>query len=332
MSSTFLFKRTRSTLSTAVAGMMLLAPATAPAQEQQEPLDYPHDLVTIITHSSPGGGSDVLARGMAEYLSDVFGGIDVVVENVVGGSGASAVAEVATAPAHGSVLYATTPTYIFTSLMADLSYTYEDLDPLVNYFSDPQVLYTYADAPFDTLQDVFDHAEEDRSAWGASSPGSLERITLEQLKRLSGVDAAIVTSEGGGDTMLNILNETLDMAQGEVQELLPQIEAGELKLLAVFTEERLEEFPDVPTVQESGLDLVVTKFRGLASPEGLPEDIISLWEEAIPRILDDPEFQEWYSTRNLIPKFIPHEEYVEFINSFADENREFLIEVGVIQE
>jgi tripartite-type tricarboxylate transporter receptor subunit TctC len=270
---------------------------------------------------------------MSDYLGKILGGIDVVVKNVAGGSSASAVAEVATAPANGTVFYATTPTYIFTSLMADLSYEYDDLAPVANYFSDPQVLYTRGDAPFDTLQDVLNHAREDgRSAWGAGNPGSLERITLERLKRLTGVNAAVVTTEGGGDTMLGVLNGTLDMAQGELQELLPQIQAGELKLLAVLTEERLENYPDLPTVKETGIDLVVTKFRGLASPEGLPEDIIATWEKAIQRLLDHPEFKEWYSKRGLNPTFIPHEEYVQFIRNFADDKHEFLLEVGVIQE
>jgi tripartite-type tricarboxylate transporter receptor subunit TctC len=159
----------------------------------------------------------------------------------------------------------------------------------------------------------------------------MERLTLEQLKQLTGVDAAIVTSEGGGETMINVLNGTLDIAMGELQEMRSQIEGGEIKVLAVASDERLENYPDMPTLQEAGVDLVVRKFRGLAGPEGLPDDIVAIWEQAIPRLLEHPEYREVYSGLNLIPAFIPHEEYVEFIDDFAEDNRSMLRELGVLQ-
>src|SRR5690606_38573382 len=215
----------------------------------QEKIAYPTDVVTLVTHSSPGGGSDVFLRDMARYLREIIDA-DFVVENVSGGSGANAMAHLAQSPTDGSVLYATTPTYIFTSLMSDLSATYQDLEPLVNVFYDPAVPYTRADPPFQTLGDVIEHAKTNRSAWGAANPGSLERISLEEMKRKTGVDAAIVTSEGGGETMINILNGTLDIAVGEVQELRSQLDAKQIRILAVATNERLESLPDVPTLKE----------------------------------------------------------------------------------
>lgn len=317
---------------TIAASASVLALALPTSAQDAEPLEYPHEVLTFYTHSSPGGGSDVFLREMSKYLSEVLGGVDIVVENVTGGSGANALARLSEQPADGSVLYATTPTFIFTTLMSDLEVGYQDIEPLVNVFYDPQVIYTRADAPWATLQEVMDHASENRSAWGGANPGSLESITLEQLNALTGVEAAVVTSEGGGETLINVLNGTFDIAMGEVQELRSQIEGGEIKLLAVASDERLENFPDLPTVKESGIDLVVRKFRGLAGPQGLPDDIIAIWEKAIPRLLDDPEYREVYTELNLIPGFMPHEEYVEFIPEFAESNRTFLVEAGVIPE
>ena len=105
---------------------------------------------------------------------------------------------------------------------------------------------------------------------------------MEQLKALTGVDVIIVTHEGGGDLLINVLNGTLDVGVGEIQELVGQIEAGEVKLLASYTSERLDTLPDLQTAREQGIDLVVDKFRGLAGPKGLPEDVIAAWEQAIP--------------------------------------------------
>lgn len=306
-----------------LAVSLLMAPV---AQAQ----DYPVDTVTLVTHSSPGGGSDVFLRELARFLGPALGA-NVIVENVTGGSGANAMADLAQAPADGSRLYATTPTFIYTSLLSELEYGYDDLEPLVNVFTDPEVIFTAADSPYQTLEDVIQHARDDRGTWGAANPASLERQSLEMLKTATGVDAAVVTHEGGGDLMINVLNGTLDIGVGEIQELAGQIEAGEVRLLATLTAEPIEAYPDLPTVQSLGYDVAVRKFRGLAGPKGLPEDVVAAWERAIPEVLANPEYRALYEANSLRPDFIPHDEYGAFITEFATETEQFLRDTGVIQ-
>jgi putative tricarboxylic transport membrane protein len=313
------------------ASMLALLAAGVAAQET-ETVDYPVDTVTLITHSSPGGGGDVLMRDMVPYLSEIMPGVTFVVENVVGGSSASALARLAEAPKDGSLVYTTTPTFIYTSLLSDLDSDYGDVDGLVNLFFDPQVLFTRADAPYDTLDEMLEYGEDNRMVWGAASPGSLERIKLEQLKEMTGIDAAVATTEGGGETMLNVLNGTFDVALGELLEVQSQLEAGDLKLLAVFTEERIEEHPDVPTAAESGIDLVIDKFRGMASPEDMDPEAIAAWEKAIPILLENPEYKAHYSRSNLLPAFMPHEETEAFLEQFAEETKGSLSALGLITE
>ena len=108
-------------------------------------------VVTLVTHSSPGGGSDVFLREMAPHLSRIMGAT-FVVENLQGGSGARAMAALARAKPDGGMFYATTPTFIYTSLLSTPAASYTDLEPLVNIFFDPEVLYTAADSRFKTLQ------------------------------------------------------------------------------------------------------------------------------------------------------------------------------------
>lgn len=295
-----------------------------------EPLAYPHKVVTLVTHSSPGGGSDVFLRELTKYLGKYIGAT-FIVENVQGGSGAKAVARVAGAPADGSVFYATTPTYIYTSLLSKPSATYKDLEPLVNLFADSEVIYTRTDGPFNTLQDVIDKAKKERGRWGAANPASLERQAAEQLKRAAGVNAAIVTHEGGGDMMLNVMNGTLDIGIGEIQELRSQLAAGTIRLLATFNPERIPEKPDVPTVRESGYDVSLVKFRGLAGPKGLPEDVTKVWDVAIKNVLADPDYKKRYTEEVLVPNFIPHAQYQAFITNFADTTEAFLKETGAVK-
>ena len=309
---------------------VLIGLSICPLRADAQAATYPHDVVTLVTHSSPGGGSDVFLRELARYLGPELGA-EIVVENVRGGSGARAIAQLATAPADGSRFYAATPTYIYTSLLSNSSYNYNDLDPIVNVFFDQEVVYTRADGPFSTLADVIDHARADRGRWGAANPASLERQALEQLKRVAGVDAAIVSHEGGGDLMINVLNGTLDIGVGEAQEIRSQLDAGRLRVLAVFGADRMTALPEVPTVRESGFDIVLRKFRGLAAPMGLPEEISSAVSSAIRRALDDPDYQSAYRDAMLIPAFMPREAYREFIVDFGAETEAFLRETGVLQ-
>ena len=287
-------------------------------------------VVTLITHSSPGGGSDVFLRSMAPHLSRIMQET-MIVENVEGGSGAKAMAQLARAKPDGSELYATTPTFIYTSLLSKPAASYHDLEPLVNIFYDPEVLFTAADSPYKTVKEVVEHARGGQGRWGAANPASLERQTMERLKQKAGVNPAVATFEGGGDMLINVLNHTLDMGVGELQEMRGQLDAGKIRLLGVVGDERMSQFPDVQTVKEQGIDLSVRKFRGLAGPKGLPRDLISRWETAVRTLLDDPEYKKLYIADGLQPGFMPHDEYVGFMNTFGNDTATFLKESGVIR-
>jgi putative tricarboxylic transport membrane protein len=311
-----------------IVGTSFLAMLGVPELPAQ-PAAYPHDVVTLITHSSPGGGSDVFLRELAMYLGPQMD-VDFVVENVRGGGGARAMSRLAAAPADGSVLYAATPSFIFTSLLSRPANTYEDLEPVVNVFFDQEVVYTRADGPFNSLEQVIEAARAGRGRWGAATPGSLERQALERLRVAADVPARIVSHDGGGDLILNVMNGTLDIGVGEAQEIRAQLEGGRLRLLAVFSGDRLPDLPALPTVREAGYDVVVRKFRGLVGPKNLPPEIVSAWEEAVSEVLSDPDYSRAYSRSMLSPAFMPQAEYARFLESFAEDTASFLRESGVI--
>ena len=139
-----------------LAGLSLAVGAAASAE-----VDYPQDTVTLVTHSTPGGGSDVFLREMVRHLRK-YVNATFIIENVSGGSGARAISRVATAKPDGSVFYATTPTYILTSLLSRPPHSYRDLEPVVNFFTDTEIVYTRADGPYRSLKDVIDRARTAR--------------------------------------------------------------------------------------------------------------------------------------------------------------------------
>jgi putative tricarboxylic transport membrane protein len=315
----------RPTLTVASLAALTLMPL---ARAADPPLPYPVRVVTLVTHSSPGGGSDVFLRELTRYLHKYIDAT-FIVENAEGGSGARAMSRVASARPDGSVLYASTPTYIMTSLLSSPDYTYRDLEPVVNFFLDTEVAYTRADGPYRTLEDVLDHARRGRGRWGAANPSSLERQAAERLRVAAGVDAGVVPHNGGGDLMINILNGTLELGVGEMEELRAQLAGGTVRVLATFGSERIPTLPDVPTVREAGYDVELEKFRGLAGPKGLSPAVIRIWNEAAQKVLADPEYRERYIAGNLKASFMPHEEFGPFIAQVADETAALFAATGV---
>jgi tripartite-type tricarboxylate transporter receptor subunit TctC len=243
------------------------------------------------------------------------------------------VARVARARPDGSMFYATTPTYIQTTLLSRPEFGYDALDPLAIVFLDPEVIYTRAESPFRTLADAVAHAKANpgRQKWGAANPASLERIAFERMSRLIGARAAVVSHEGGGDLMINVLNGTLDLGIGEIQEIRSQLEAGRIRLLAVVTEARLPDFPDLATAREQGVDLVVTKFRGLAGPKGIPDEVAAIWHEALRRVLESPAYRAQYAKESLVPALMARDEARRFTTAFAAEVERDLRELGVVR-
>ncbi len=313
-----------------VASALALAFAASGALHAQT--KYPVSPVNLVTHSSPGGGSDVFLRELVKHLTPVMGA-NFAIDNVRGGSGAAAVAKVAKSAPNGGTFYATTPTYIQTSLLSKPEIGYDGLDPIVVVFLDPEVIYTRAESPFKTLGEALAYAKANpgRGKWGAANPASLERIALERLKKATGVQAAVVSHEGGGDLMINVLNGTLDFGIGEIQEIRAQLDAGKVRLLGVMTEKRLPDFPNLATAREQGFDIVVTKFRGLAGPKGIPDEIAAQWEQAVRRILASDAFKAEYMKESLVPMPMGRAEARAFTAKFAAEVTTTLKELGVIK-
>ena len=293
---------------------------------------YPVDTVTLVTHSSPGGGSDVYLREMIKFLAPAMG-VEFAVENVRGGSGAKAIAKVASSPADGSIFYAATPTYINMSLLSKPEFGHDSVEPVVGFFLDPQVIYVRKDSTLTSLAQVIAEAKANpgKQKWGTGTPAALERQALEEFKKRAGVDVTIVTHDGGGDMMINVLNGSLDLGIGEIQEFRGQLDAGEIRVIGVFTEQRLTDFPDAKTAKEEGIDMVVNKFRGIVGPKGLPPEVIKAWEAAVPKVMADPEFQKWYKNAALVPAFLPHDQFAPFVANFVKEQEGFFKEYGITQ-
>lgn len=305
----------------AIAFLAACIAGSAIAQEQ-----WPERNVLFVTHSSPGGGSDVLARAIARALQETSGA-NVTVENHTGGSGAVALLFMANnADRDGHTLMTVTPTQVITPLRSPGIPDFRAMTPVARLFMDPALLYVRGDSEFETAEQLFEAARENprSQTWGIGSAGSLDQLVIEQTEEAAGIDVRIVPHEGGGDAKTSLLGGHVDAAMGEPAELVAQIESGDVRILAVYTEERLDILPEVPTLTESGYGVVSTKFRGVWGPPGLDAEMVERIAERLNELYQAESFRNYYEPGALQPAFLVGEEFTEFIARNNERIKAFL--------
>ena len=295
--------------------------ATARSRQSAPPArggGYPKSVVMLATHSSPGGGSDVFLREMAPYLARIMG-VRFVVDNLAGGSGAKAMAVLAKAKPDGGMFYATTPTFIYTSLLSTAGGQLPRPRAAGEHLLRPRgALHGRGFAVQDAAATSSTHARTGKGKWGAANPASLERQVMERLKQKAGVNAGrrdVRRRRRHADQRAQPhARHGHRRAAGDPRAARRAQASGCSRWSATSA---CRSFPTCKTVKEQGIDLSVRKFRGLAGPKGTPPEVIAAWEAAMPKLLADPAYKQIYTKNSLQPGFIPHAEYVKFMNEFG---------------
>lgn len=313
----------------ALAAALMTALVVGTAALAQGP--YPSKPITLVTHSSVGAGGDIFLRNLAKHLEGIVT-VPIVVENRRGGASATAVTYVATSPTDGYVLYGSTPTMLQTPMLTKTQHTYLDLQPVVNVFFDPMILYVKADSPWKTLSDIVAaaRARPGQIRFGAATPGSVEHMIAHQIQKVAKIAVQPVTFEGGGDLLLAVLGGHVDLGVGEYAEVAAQVEARQVRVVASFTRDRLPR-STIPTATEQGTPIVVTKFRGLLGPKGMDPQAVAYWERAVKQVLEKPAYKQYYESVYLLAGYMDHRQYRAYLDMMNQTLRRYLKEIGVLK-
>lgn len=293
---------------------------------------YPTKPITLVTHSSVGAGGDIFLRQLAKYLEGIVP-VAIVIENRRGGSSATAVSLVATSPTDGYVMYGTTPTFLQTPILTRTRHSFLDLQPVVNVFFDPMILYVKADSPWKTLPDIIAAAKQrpGQIRFGAATPGSVEHMIAYQVQKVAKIQVQPVTFEGGGDLLLAVLGGHVDLGIGEFAEVASQVQAGQVRVINSFTETRIPR-SNIPTAKEQGVNMAVEKFRGLVGPKGMDPAAVAYWEQTIKRVLALPAYRQYYQSVYLVPTYMDHVQYNLYLHRMNQTLRRYMKEIGIIQQ
>jgi tripartite-type tricarboxylate transporter receptor subunit TctC len=239
---------------------------------------YPSRPVTIVVPFPPGGGTDIVARFLASEFSQRLGR-QFVVENRSGASGNIGTASVARAEPDGHTLVVGTPYPLLLNKLMSTNLPYDpeaDLTPVAMLGKQPHILATRPNSPYKTLKDVTTRAKDQPGTISSGIPGigTTSHLVIESLLNRVGGKMVIVPYRGT-TPVADILNGAIDISVSFTSSYVALVKSGGLHAIAVSTERRSDQLPEVPTIQELGYpDFEVSAWTVLSAPAGTPKSII----------------------------------------------------------
>ena len=251
--------------------------------------DFPTKEVQIIIPWAAGGATDLIFRALAATTGKYLGKA-VVVVNRPGGAGAVGFTEVMQAKPDGYTLVSAVTPLTILPHQVSTAFTYKSFDPVLNVVDDPSMFLVRSDAPWKSLKEFLDYAKKNPGmiTVGNSGAGGGVHLVALAFERAAGVKFNHIPFSGGGPSVTAILGGHVNAVSVSPPEGISQVQAGKLKIIALFAGKRFEMFPDVPTVKEQGIDFAMGMWRGLAAPKGTPPEIIKKLHDAFKQGMDDP--------------------------------------------
>jgi tripartite-type tricarboxylate transporter receptor subunit TctC len=296
-----------------LAFALILAPAGASAQ-----VDFPNRPVRMIAAAAPGGNPDVMARLLSHKLSGAFGK-PFVVENVPGAGGVVAAKMVAAAPPDGHVLMLgdSGALAINVVLNPDLGYRpLEDFTPITALVTLPTVLVVHPSLPATTLAEFIALAKSKpgQLAYGSAGPGSIHHLTMAIFAAQTGIDLLHVPYRGGTALVGGLIKGEVQAGWSGIPNVLPLIEAGQLRVLCISTPQRSKSVPNVPTAIELGIkDFDYATMMGLQTSAGAARELVARLQGAVAKALREPDLAERMATLGMDLRENGTADYVKFM-------------------
>ena len=253
---------------------------------------YPDKPVTIVVPFPPGGSTDMIARTLAAKLQEKLGQT-FIVDNRAGATGTIGMGQVKRAAPDGYTLIVSSlgPFVIAPHLLKNVPYDMgKDFDLLMVAVQAPNVLVVPAASPFKTVADVLAQSKKtpEKLTFASSGNGSSDHLTAELFWQQTGTTGVHVPYKGGAPAMNDLLGGVVDASFQNINAVVPHVNAGKLRALAVTGDKRSALLPQVPTLSEAGVKGAdVYSWQAVAAPKGLPAEVKTKLHDAMVAALND---------------------------------------------
>jgi len=303
----------------------------------------PATAAECIAPANPGGGWDFTCRQIGKIMFDI-GAVDkpIQVTNMAGGGGGLAYGHVVNERADDGELIVAASSATATRLAqnAYAGMTADQVKFLGAIGADPGVIVVGKDSPFESLTDLIDAVIADPSSVtfaGGSAAGGFDHLkVLMALGRAGFSDITkvkYVSLDGGGDAITQTIGGFTQAMTGDISEAVGFLKSGDVRVLAVFTDERIpgDLFADIPTAIEQGIDVVAVNWRGLYVPKDISDDDYSKWSDALAKVAESDEWATAMEANGLAPFTKVGDDFQGYLDGVMKEVGDLSRELGVIK-
>ena len=283
----------------ALAAAFVAAPFAVQAQDE-----FPSKPIEVVIHSSYGGGTDTTAR-MMMIRSRRNLETDMYVVSKRGGSGAAAQEYVLSRPADGYTIMALTQTHLYTIAQGKSPMKIDDIVGIARAMDDPTFITVRNDSDVTSLEQLVALGKERGLNWGVANIGGTEHIGLAKFSDAAEMKYKPISFGSGLQMLQALLSGEIDATLPNVSEAGQMIADGSVRPLAVMSEERLADYPDVPTTFELGYPVRTSTTRGYAVRAGTPPEIIEKLSEALVKAMKHSTFANYLMSAGLDPETSP---------------------------
>ncbi len=296
--------------------------------------DFPTKPVTLIVPWTAGGSTDVVLRTLAETTAKHLGQ-PIIIENKPGGGGTvGAATMVATAKPDGYTVAQIPITVFRYPLMMKTTW-----DPLKDFSYILHLTgYTFGvvvkkDAPWKTFKELVAYAKANPGKVTYATPGAGTSLhtTMEMLAIKQGFKWTQVPMKGSAETVPAVLGGHVS-ATADSSSWGPQVDAGELRLLVTWGNQRTKRWPAVPTLKELGYGIVSNSPFGIAGPKGMDPKVVKILHDAFKKGMDDPAFQKALDKFDMEPYYMNTETYIKFVKETYDDEKETVEKLGMVKK
>ncbi|MCZ4315524.1 tripartite tricarboxylate transporter substrate binding protein [Comamonadaceae bacterium G21597-S1] len=293
---------------------------------------YPDKPIRLVVPFPPGGAVDFYARVVQPALGEVLGQ-PVIIENKAGASGMVGAALVAQAPPDGYTLLLgnIASLAINVGIYAKMPYDpRKDLTHIVRTVDVNYVMVVHPSVPAKTVPEFIAYAKANagKVAYGTAGNGSLPHLGTESFKAMTGTEMTHVPYKGGGPLVTDLLGGQIQVAIADQANLMPHVQSGKLRALAVATAKRSPNAPDLPTIAESLPGFEATAWQGLAAPAGLAPDVTKKINEAFNKVMAMPAVRDKLMAAGLAPVGGTPDQFSRFIDSEINKWTKIAKDVG----
>ena len=258
---------------------------------------YPNKPIKLFVGFPPGGGVDFTARLIAPYLAEALGQ-QVIVENKPGAAGVIALSELTRAAPDG---YTLAVANIGPMVLAPNMVTKKPYDPLKDFTPIGQIVSTYflavvpRDLPVDSLKSFIQWAKKnpDKANFASGGNGSITHLNGELLNTVGGIKLTHVPYKGSAPAVVDLVSGQTHILIDITNILVPQVQSGTLKAIAITSPNRDKDLPNVPTMRESGFaELETSGWQGIVGPAGMPKEVVQKLQVALKKALSNPDVRE----------------------------------------